>query len=154
MWTWLLKLFGVSGGQMIKWLIIIGIILSIVGFGWYKWNSINNAFTEASQKIELLEANNLILAENVNKALAINKKNAKILKMLEENQEFLQELEKASKEKKRLKKLQNDKASKDIEQKKEVLGDKPLTPLLGEALNILEQMDALDEALEKTFPNK
>jgi septal ring factor EnvC (AmiA/AmiB activator) len=70
------------------WRIVLAVILFIVvGFGYYKWNHLQNELEKKQQQIEFVEKNNAILKENNNVLLDANKQNEAVIAQIKKDQE-------------------------------------------------------------------
>lgn len=131
LFTWLISKFGKSWFTILKYLAIIILIASPFIYHFLTVNRLESRLSDSVQKSLVLEQNVQILAET-------QAKNEETLRILQNNQKFINKLEKSDEERKRQAAVKRQATQSSIEEQRKVLGDVTLTPLISEMLNQME----------------
>lgn len=140
---WIAEKLGLGsiGKYVLEIMAVLLVVAGLVGYHYEVVNSIQKQLTTAVQDQQVLRDNNKTLTENVEKMQAVHENDAKILKFVEDSQNFLQNLEANYDKEQEKKEADRNAFQKKVAADAQVLGNKPVSPLLAKVLNDLNMQD-------------
>ena len=128
---WLMSKLGKVGYSILKYVAIILLCASPFIYHFWTVGNLKDSLHDSQEKVTEL-------AQNVQKLDEITEKNTKVLGFMQENQKFLQDLEKENEQKNKQKDAERAAFEDTTKRQELLLGDKEISPLLADALNRLD----------------